>query len=137
MREKTVVIAGSGEMCSVLAGLLRARIPGVRLRFCADVRSLTDTSLRTCGEIPVLLLLPADEQELISLYLIHHRLPSASTILLLPDDDSLTMAIGRQCRTRHLLLPGQRTEDVLQALRHVLDGRRPKPCLQQPARFAA
>jgi len=100
--------------------ILESHFSVENIRVCMDMQSFSKQLFRLQRRDTVAVMLIFDEEDLLELYTIKHLLHRVITILILPDSETETVAIGYMCKPYFMTTIGKdlnEIENVIQTLK--------------------
>jgi hypothetical protein len=89
---------GKEKIGNDLLGILESHITAKNIRIYRDMDSFSRKLIEPQKENAIAVILTADEEDLMKLYAVKHLLYKAITILILPDRERDTIAVGFRCK---------------------------------------
>ncbi len=101
-RTMTVLLYSTGEAGERLQKVIRGLVPKDKLEVYTSLEGFSDRLRKPMDDIPVAVILAASEDDLLTILSISHLLYDVRFILVLPDREDPTVAIGHSLRPRFL-----------------------------------
>ena len=101
-RIMNVLFYSTGEAGERLQGMIQNLVPKEKLEIYKTLKSFSERLRKPMDDIPVAVILAASEDDLLTILSISHLLYDVRFILILPDRDDPTVAIGHSLRPRFL-----------------------------------
>lgn len=117
-----VLFLATGDGGDRLKRVIQALIPGERLEVYGTVESFSIRLRKPVDNIPVAVIVAGNEDDLLSILSISHLLYDVRFILVLPDRDDGTVAIGHSLRPRFLSYIDSDYRDVAGVLGKMIGG---------------
>jgi len=91
---------GKSKTGSDLLNIIESQLPGIDIQPCMDTYSFSKQliQLQQGNANTIAVILTSDEEDLMELYAIKHLLYGVITILILPDRERDTIALGFRCK---------------------------------------
>ena len=121
-RIMNVLFYSTGEAGERLQGMIQNLVPKEKLEIYKTLKSFSERLRRPMDEIPVAVILAASEDDLLTILSISHLLYDVRFILILPDRDDPTVAIGHSLRPRFLGYKDSDFREVTAVLAKMIGG---------------
>ena len=89
---------GKSETGNDLLNIIESQLPGIDIQPCMDTHSFSKQLIQLQHGNTIAVILTSDEEDLMELYAIKHLLYRVVTILILPDRERDTIALGFRCK---------------------------------------
>ncbi len=117
-----VLFYATGEAGDRLQRVIQSLVPTEKLEVFGTVESFSERLRRPSDDIPVAVILAASEEHLLNILSISHLLYDVRFILILPDRDDQTVAIGHSLRPRFLSYADTDFREVTAVLGKMIGG---------------
>jgi hypothetical protein len=117
-----VLYLGTGEGGERLKKVIQSLVPKEKLEVYGSIEGFSDRLRRPAEDIPVAVIVAANEDDLLSILSISHLLYDVRFILILPDREDGTIAIGHSLRPRFLGYIDSDYRDVTAVLGKMIGG---------------
>jgi hypothetical protein len=89
---------GKNETGNDLLKILESHVPGKHIQVCMDIHSFSKQLIQLQQRNTIAVILTFDEEDLMELYTAKHLLYKVAPILILPDEERDTIALGFRCQ---------------------------------------
>ena len=117
-----VLVYTPGRQGERLQRLIRNLVPDERLESYETFQGFAERLRRPMDEIPVAVILAAKEEDLLAILSISHLLCDVRFILILPDREDVTVAIGHSLRPRFMSYADSDFREVTAVLGKMIGG---------------
>jgi hypothetical protein len=121
-RTMTVLLYSTGEAGGRLQKVIRDLVPKDKLEVYTSLEGFSDRLRKPMDDIPVAVILAASENDLLTILSISHLLYDVRFILVLPDREDPTVAIGHSLRPRFLSYTDSDFREVTAVLGKMMGG---------------
>ena len=118
----TVLFYSTGEAGERLQKVIRDLVPKDKLEVYTSLEGFSDRLRKPMDDIPVAVILAASENDLLTILSISHLLYDVRFILVLPDREDPTVAIGHSLRPRFLSYTDSDFREVTAVLGKMIGG---------------
>lgn len=118
----SVLLLTAGDGGDGLKRIIQALVPREKLEVYGSVKSFSVRLRRPTDDIPVAVVVAGNEDELLGILSISHLLHDVRFILVLPDREDVTIAIGHSLRPRFLSYIDSDYRDVMAVLGKMIGG---------------
>ena len=118
----TVLFYSTGEAGDKLLKVIRKLAPEDKLEVYDTLMGFSDRLRKPTGDIPVAVIVAASENDLLTILSISHLLYDVRFILVLPDRQDLTVAIGHSLMPRFLTYADGDFKEVTAVLNKTMVG---------------
>jgi hypothetical protein len=117
-----VLVYSTGKQGERLQRLIRDLVPKERLEIYDTFKGFSERLHRSMDDIPVAVILAASEEDLLTVLSISHLLYDVRFILILPDREDITVAIGHSLRPRFMSYADSDFREVTAVLGKMIGG---------------
>jgi hypothetical protein len=117
-----VLIYSPGRQGERLQAVIRDLVPGERLEAYETFQGFAERLRKPMDEIPLAVILAATEEDLLAIMSISHLLCDVRFILILPDREDVTVAIGHSLRPRFMSYADSDFKEVTAVLGKMIGG---------------
>ncbi len=114
------VNAGKNKIGNDLLGILHTHIGNKNIRIYGDILDFSKILRQNQQEITIVVIFIADEEDLLKLYIIKHLLHSVITILILPDRERDTIALGFRCKPYFVTFINNDMNEIVHTIRALI-----------------
>lgn len=118
----SVLLLTAGDGGDGLKRIIQALVPREKLEVYGSVKSFSVRLRKPTDDIPVAVVVAGNEDELLGILSISHLLHDVRFILVLPDREDVTIAIGHSLRPRFLSYIDSDYRDVMAVLGKMIGG---------------
>lgn len=118
----SVLLLSAGDGGDGLKRIIQALVPREKLEVYGSVKSFSVRLRKPTDDIPVAVVVAGNEDELLGILSISHLLHDVRFILVLPDREDVTIAIGHSLRPRFLSYIDSDYRDVTAVLGKMIGG---------------
>ncbi len=122
VKPMNVLVYSTGKQGERLQRLIRDLVPKERLEIYDTFEGFSERLHRPMDEIPVAVILAASEEDLLTILSISHLLYDVRFILILPDREDITVAIGHSLRPRFMSYADSDFREVTAVLGKMIGG---------------
>ena len=117
-----VLVYSTGKQGERLQRLIRDLVPKERLEIYDTFKGFSERLHKPMDEIPVAVILAASEEDLLTILSISHLLYDVKFILILPNREDITVAIGHSLRPRFVSYADSDFREVTAVLGKMIGG---------------
>ncbi len=121
-RTMTVLLYSTGEAGERLQTVIRDLVPEEKLEVYTSLENFSDRLRKPMDDIPIAVILAASDNDLLTILSISHLLYDVRFILVLPDREDPTVAIGHSLRPRFLSYTDSDFREVTAVLGKMIGG---------------
>jgi len=121
-KSMNVLIYSPGRQGERLETVIRDLVPDERLEVYDTFQGFAERLRKPMDEIPVAVVLAASEEDLLAILSISHLLCDVRFILILPDREDVTVAIGHSLRPRFMSYADSDFREVTAVLGKMIGG---------------
>lgn len=121
-RTMTVLLYSTGEAGERLQIVIRDLVPEDKLEVYTSLENFSDRLRKPMDDIPIAVILAASDNDLLTILSISHLLYDVRFILVLPDREDPTVAIGHSLRPRFLSYTDSDFREVTAVLGKMIGG---------------
>jgi hypothetical protein len=111
------VDTGKNDVGNVLLGTLEPHIGNKNIRIYKNIVNFSEDLKKNTNELTIAVIFIADEEDLMELYAIKHLLHSVITILILPDRERDTVALGFRCKPYFMTYVDHDLNEIVHTIR--------------------